>query len=510
MKRILILLIICTLVLTGCGRELFSDESSLEYEDYESTLFVIGYNFEGTNPLLYKNNVNKEIFSLIYDSLFKVEGDFSPVPVLSEDLQIVTSNGLNYRLDLKKNVTFHDGTELTATDVVATINYLLDNNTAYDYNVRNIAKVSKNTTYSVNITLKKPAINLKTQLTFPIVSAKDILKEFSFNGTGRFKVTSFVNKKHIDLRPNENYFGINNEEISGIRVQLMPDKETANYAYSSGMADIYNQDIFTNINMANPKSGVNSIEYLSTNYGFLMLNHNTPSLSSKNVRRAIELAIDKEAIVTDILFSHAVVCNTPVFPGAWCENNEISGEYNVEKAKEILKNEGFIPNVDTGILEKEDLKLSFSLLVNSDNNFRIQVANKISESLKYVGIDCKVSVVPFDEYSSRLHIDGYEALLGAVPMSEDFDFNKFMGENNPSGYYSKMAVDTFNEISLTDDMEGKKEGYLKLQKIFKEELPHISLYYTKESIQFSDKIKKGLTPNGINVYNGIENWSFKD
>ena len=73
-----------------------------------------------------------------------------------------------------------------------------------------------------------------------------------------------------------------------------------------------------------------------------------------------------------------------------------------------------------------------------------------------------------------------------------------------------MAVDTFNTISLTDDIEGKKEGYLKVQEIFKDELPHISLYYTKESIQFSDKIKKGLTPNGVNVYNGIENWSFKD
>lgn len=510
MKRILILLILCALLLTGCQGKLFSSDQTVNPEDYESLLFVIGYNFEGANPLLYKNNVNKDIFSLIYDSLFQVDNSFTAIPVLSEDLKMVTSNGLNYRLDLKKGVAFHDGSELTSTDVVATINYLLDNNTAYDYNVRNIAKVSKNTTYSVNITLKKPALNLKNQLTFPIVSAKDILKEFSFNGTGRFKVTSYVNKKHIDLRPNQNYFGVNNKEISGIRVQLMPDKETANFAYSSGMADIFNQDIFTNINMANPKSGVNSIEYLSTNYGFLMLNHNTPALSSKNVRRAIELAIDKEAIVTDILFSHAVVCNTPVFPGAWCENTGITGEYNVEKAKEILRNEGFIPNVNTGILEKEDLKLSFNLLVNADNNFRIQVANKISESLKYVGIDCKVSVVSFDEYSSAFHIDGYEALLGAVPMSEDFDLSEFMGENNLSGYYSKMAVDTFNKISLTDAAEEKKEGYLKVQEIFNDELPHISLYYTKESIQFSDKIKKGLTPNGVNVYNGIENWSFKD
>ncbi len=510
MKRILILLMLFILVLTGCGRELFSPESSLEYEDYESTLFVIGYNFEGSNPLLYKNNVNKEVFSLIYDSLYIINDKFEPVPVLASDLKMVTGDGLNYRLDLKENVTFHDGTELTSSDVVATLNYLLSNNTAYDYNVRNILNVSKNTKYSVNITLRESALNLKTQLTFPIVNSKDILKEFSFNGTGRFKVSSFVDKKHIDLRPNQNYHGVTNAEISGIRVQLMPDKETANYAYSSGMADIYSQDIFTNISSANPKSGVKSIEFLSTNYGFLMLNHTFPVFSSKNVRKAIELAIDKESIVTDILFSHAVVCETPFFPGAWCGNGEIKGEYNIDKAKEILKNEGFIPDVNTGILEKDDLKLSFKLTVNNDNNFRIQVANKISENLKYVGIDCKVSVVSFDEYKSSFGLDGYEALLGAVPMSEDFDLKKFAGDGNVSGYYNSMLINTFREISLTDDTEMKKKGYEKIQKIFKDELPHISLYYTKESIQCSDKIKKGLAPNGISIYHEIENWSFNN
>lgn len=510
MKRILMLAVLFIFLLTGCQGDIFPSDFSSEYEAYETGLFVIGYNFEGANPLLLKNDVNKEVFSLIYDPLFSLNAAFETVGVLANGLSMISRDGLNYHLDLKEGILFHDGSELTASDVVATVNYLLENSTAYDYNVRNILKVSKNTKYSVNVTLKEPAVNLKAQLTFPIVNAKDILKEFSFNGTGRFRVSGFVNKKHIDLRPYDNYHGVRNNEITGIRVQLMPDKETANYAYSSGMADIFKQDIFTNINSANPKSGVKSIEYLSTNYGFLMLNHKADAFSSKNVRRAIELAIDKESIVTDVLFSHAVVCETPVAPGAWCENKEIKGEYSPEKAKELLKNEGFVPDVNTGILEKEDLKLSFKLLVNSDNNFRIQVADKISEGLKYIGIDCKVSVVSFEEYEGAFLAGEYEALLGAMPISEDFDLKKFMGEENASGYYSGMAVSTFNEISVTDDMDKKKTGYEKIQRIFKDELPHISLYYTKESIQCSDKIKKGLAPTGVSIYSGIENWSFEN
>ena len=212
MKKSLLCLLL-VFILTCCGGN-FDIINNNDYEiTYQDTVFLIGYNFEGTNPLLVKNDTNREIFSLIYDSLYDVSKDYAPYENLAKGVSMTTSDGLNYRIDLKENVTFHDGTRLTASDVVATVNYLLDNNTSYDYNVKKISKVRVNTEYSVNVTLRETAPNLKALLTFPIVNSKDILKEFSFNGTGMYKVSSYVDKKHIDLVDNENYHKRKNKEI---------------------------------------------------------------------------------------------------------------------------------------------------------------------------------------------------------------------------------------------------------------------------------------------------------
>lgn len=509
MKKIILFLVISlTLFMSGCGKDFGIANNS--GEELKDTLFVIGYNFEGTNPLLVKNDTNREIFSLIYDPLYSIDANCMPIGKLAENTAMVTNDGLNYRIDLKKNVTFHDGSYLTAGDVCATINYLISNNTSFDYNVKDILNVSVNTENSVNVTLKNPVPYLEALLTFPIVNAKDILKEFSFNGTGMYKVSSYVDKKFIDLEVFQNYYAKKSEEIRKIKVQLMPDKETADYAYASGMSDVFSQDIFTDIKNSNPKSGVKTKEYLSMNYNFLLLNFNNPIFKNLNVRKAINMAIDRESVVTDVLFSHGEAVYTPVFKEAWCYNENIKPVFNVSEAKKILISDGFTPDVNTGILQNDEsgIKLSFNILVNNDNNFRIQVANKISENLKYIGIDCQVKIVSFLEYQSAYYEKTYDAFLGTVPMSYDFCLSQFMGEQNISNYYSVLSIDTLNGLCRLNNLKEKQEKYIEIQKIFYYDIPHISLYYTKETLQFSNKIKSGLNPNAFSIFNNIENWEF--
>ncbi len=506
-KIILFLIVLSALFISGCSEE-FGIVNNSE-EELKDTLFVIGYNFEGTNPLLVKNDTNREIFSLIYDPLYSIDLNCKPYGKLAEGTFMVTDDGLNYRIDLKKNVTFHDGTYLTSTDVCATINYLIKNSTSFDYNVRNILNVSVNTEHSVNVTLKEPVPYLEALLTFPIVNSKDILKEFSFNGTGMYKVSSYVDKKYIDLEVFPNYYNEKNENIRKIKVQLMPDKQTSDYAYASGMSDVFSQDIFTDTENANPKSGVKAKEFLSMNYNFLLLNHDNPVFKNLNVRKAINMAIDRESIVTDVLFSHGEAVYTPFFKDAWCYNQNIKPVFSVDEAKKILILEGFVPDVNTGILKKEDgTLLSFNILVNNDNNFRIQVANKISENLKYIGIDCKVKIVSFEEYQNAYYSKTYEAFLGTVPMSYDFSMSLFLGDYNISNYYNASVLETLNSLCLLKGAEEKQGKYVEIQKIFYYDIPHISLYYTKETLQFSNKIKSGLNPNSFNIFNNMENWEF--
>jgi len=514
--RLISLFLTVLLIFTACGSDIgesFNLGMNKKNQAESRTLYLMGYNFESSNPLLVKNEVNREIFSLIYDGLYTLDSAYKPVPRLAKDAS-VSSDGLTWTITLNTDVSFHDGTSLSVNDVVSTIRYLLNNSTYYNYNVSCISSVVAKGRDSVEITLNKPAQNLQALLTFPIVNSKDLLGEFEFNGTGMFVVDNYIKRKYITLKTNGNYYDKTNEEIFKIEVHLMPDKETANYSYASGLSDVFSQDIFTDASSINPKTDSEVIEYVSLNYSFLLLNHSLEIFSDVNVRKAVSMAINKESVVEDVLFSHGEVTDTPIPMQSDLCAKEYSYEYNINEAKNLLEKSGYIPDVNTGILKKEtpdgEKKLSFEILVNNDNNFRIQVANVVSENLKYIGIDAKVKIVSYEEYQRGYYEKTYEAFIGAVAMSPDFDLSLFMGENNVSNYYNNMAIRTLLNISLSENYQTKKEYYNTLQKIFYDDVPHISLYYTKINLQHSPKIKKGLLPNGFSIYNNIENWSFEE
>lgn len=500
--------------MSGCKENLTESFSfSKEEKLISETLYLTGYNFESENPLLVKNEINREIFSLIYDGLFSLDKNYVPVPQIAKSITM-SDDCVNYTIEIREDIKFHDGTTLTANDVVSTINYLKGNNTYYDYNVRQINSVKANGKNKVLITLNKEAQNLSSLLTFPVVSAKDIIKDFNFNGNGRFKVENYIKRKTMTLTANENYYNKTDMELKKISIQLMPDKETANYSNASGLSDIYVYDIFENADTSAPKTGATPKEYVSLNYNFLLINNAMPVFSDVNIRRAINMAIDKEYIVEDILFSHGVKVSNPIPEESIFYNKEYDVEYSTEKAKKLIYDSGYTPNINTGVMEKETengvLSLSFNIMVNNDNNFRIQVANAIRDNLKSVGIEANVNIVSYEEYVSNYINKTYEAFVGAVPMAPDFDMTMFMGEYNISNYYNEQSIRTLYAIGTTDDIKRKKEYYNALLKIFRDDVPHISLYYTKANLHSSSKIKKGIEPTGVNIFNNIENWSFNE
>ena len=93
-------------------------------------------------------------------------------------------------------------------------------------------------------------------------------------------------------------------------------------------------------------------------------------------------------------------------------------------------------------------------------------------------------------------------------MSYDFSMSLFLGDYNISNYYNASALETLNSLCLLKGAEEKQGKYVEIQKIFYYDIPHISLYYTKETLQFSNKIKSGLNPNSFSIFNNMENWEF--
>lgn len=530
-------IILAVFLLCSCGTKKNTDKGENEAAE-GNILYITGYNFESANPLDVKNNLNRNIFSLIYSSLYKTDENGFPEAVLAES-SVCSSDNLSWEITLKNNISFHNGEPLSAKDVVYTVNYLLTNDTVYSSNVRNIASARAVSAYTAVITLSEPAINFPAQLTFPVIPAGGFGKT-GFNGTGTYKVIEYIEKKKLMLSAIES-IPMGKNGIKKIEVQLVADKETAVYANQSGMSDVFLSEELLETSTELSKSGVNSREFINNRFGFLLLNHDKPYFSDVNVRKAIDLSINRKDIVENILFLKAVPAATPIKPGYYLMDRIKENGSDIEAARKLLTDNGYINNVSTGVFEKEMtyiyvprkilpeeneeeitaeeteeisepepiteiVPLSFEITVNSENAFRIQIANNICEQLRPAGIEAKVKILSFEEYEKAFATGDYDAVLGTMILSEDNDLSEFARKDGITKYKSDEGDAIINNLKITSLEDKKREAYKSLESFFETQVPLISLYFEKGGLHYAKRVSGEFSPSSNFIFDNIENW----
>ncbi len=528
MKKLISVLLILVL-LCGCADNGAEGEKKVSIREGK-TLYLTGYNFDSSNPLDTKNTVNRDVFSLVYDSLYKTSDNGSPYPVLAERA-VCSADNLSWEITLKNNISFHNGEPFSSKDVVATINYLLTNETIYKNNIKNISSVRAASAYSVIISLNYPAVNFPAQLTFPVISESGFGPD-GFNGTGNFKVKEYVKMKKLVLEAKEAYIK-DKYSISSVEVSLVSDKDTAEFANQSGLSDVYVFETLHSESSDLSKNGIKAKDYISNTFGFLLLNNDRLMFKDVNVRKAISLSVNRNEIVENLLFSKAVATSTPIRPDYYLSVPDKEIEYSTDKAKELLSENGYVGDISTGVFEKDvtyeilpedeeinpedtvptvtsKVKVSFEILVNSENTFRLQIANAIAGSLKYAGIEAKVKAVSFEEYQTAYAEGNYDALLASVIIPEDNDLTQFVSENGFTRFPGGEGLKIINDIASSPEEDKKREYYHGLYDYFSEKQPLISLYFEKMSLMYSKRISGNLSPTAFCVFNKIEEWKIKN
>ena len=310
-----------------------------------------------------------------------------------------------------------------------------------------------------------------------------------------------------------------------IEIQLVSDEETAAYANQSGVSDIYLSEELLATSTDLSKSGIKTNDYISGTFGFLLLNNSKLLFKDVAVRKAINLATDKNSIVENVLFKKATPTNTPIRPGYYLSPNEKEITRSVDEAKNLLTESGYTLDVTTGVYEKdvtyepeasdeetessevtEKVKLHFEILVNSENTFRMQIAAVIAENLKSAGIEAVVKPVTFEEYTLAFNEGNYDAMLCSMILGEDNDLSFFAKKDGTIRFDDSEGDKIINDITLTSDEDKKREYYHSLYDFFENKVPLISLYFEKNSLQYSDRIIKGLNPTPYCVFNDISEW----
>jgi peptide/nickel transport system substrate-binding protein len=469
----------------------------------------------------------------IFEGLVEYEpGSTEIKPCLAESWEI-SEDGTEMVFHLRKGVKFHDGTEFNADAVVFSFERQYNPEHPYHqygewpywgYMFSDIEKMEKIDDYTVKLTLKAPNASIMTSLamfTVAIVSPANAekYKEDAFKnpcGTGPFKFVEWVKDDHITLEANENYWR-ERPNIDKLIFRVIEDPSARLLALEVGEIhgmEYPNPADFERIE-ANPdlvlmsEPGMN-IGYMAMNtgYGYVDANKNgvkdddeplekTPGyyepLTKKEVRKAINMAIDKEAIVRDIYMGTASKAKNGMPPFMIGYNDEIEDyPYDPERAKELLAEAGYPDGFEVTL---HVMPVSRPYMFDPP-----KIGEAIQSYLAAVGIDVNFYQVDWGTYLQETEAGQHQmCLLGWTGDNGDPDnfMNVLYGLNacsigtagNYAFYTNQTNQELLTQAVRTYDVDKRATYYKKAQEMIHEDAGWVYLAHANQSIVFRNNVE---------------------
>lgn len=311
-----------------------------------------------------------------------------------------------WRVELQQGVSFTNGEEFNANTVQFSILRVDDPAisspaTIYTAPIDNVLVVDE---YTVEITTHAAAPTLPLYLTrvgmVPPSYIEEVGNEVFANapvGTGPFTLKTWVRDDRVELVANPSYWK-GSPSLDSVTFLAIPETSTRMAALLTGEADIATQVSIDQVTLLE-RSGI-SVEPIPS-LRLMMLAFNLETTDPENpiydtrVRQALNYAIDKDALVSDILEGYGkVAAGQPLSPEYFGYNPDVKGfEYRPEKAKELLAEAGFTP----------ENPLSITLVGPSGRYVRdSEVIQAIGGQLATVGVNVEVNILEWGLFISQL------------------------------------------------------------------------------------------------------------
>lgn len=492
-----------------------ADEETQKKETFITNNIRIGIvDFDVINPILSSNRNVQEISKLIFEPLINLTEDFRLQACLAKEWTKL--DDVTYLIKLNENVTWQDGKKFDSDDVIFTINMIKNNESIYSYNVEDIKSVEKIDEYTLKIITKEKIPYFEYKLIFPILSSKyfdqtDFKSEEKNKnpvGTGMYYISE-SNSNTITLKRNLEWAERNNIELKldYIKCNLYKNINQLLMEFKNKNIDILTT---SNLNIESylENTQYNKIEFINRNYSYILFNCNNNILKNIETRQAIASAINKEEINEKIYYNKFKLSNFPIDFGCYLYNQTGERQANITETKKILEQEKWIYENGNWRKKVDDkyLTLKFNLLVKEEENEEVKTAELIQEQLEKVGIKITIKKVNEKQYRKQVEAANYEIAIASKTFGYSPDLESCLGENNLSKYKNKEMNDLLNKLENTSDETKKQEILSEIIKIYKDEIPFISLYYDTLTMIYSPNLKGNLSPTSYNIFYNIENW----
>ncbi len=491
-SKFFLLALVISVVLCGCGSRKEEDnktqkkesnsqtqtegsgeDSSTETKVYGGSVIVgITQDLDSLDPHKAVAAGTEEVLFNIYEGLVKPDRDGNLIPAVAESYTM-SEDGMIYTFSLRENIKFHDGTPVTSEDVIYSIKRCAGLLETSDPEVITVSALScikevealkkEGQKDQIQITLNEPNTELICYFTCAIVP--EHIKDLGQNpiGTGPFRFVSYTPLQKFVIEKNKDYYLEGVPYIDEVTFKISANTDSAFLELSAGGIDIFP---YLTSEQANQIPDTFEVKTGTMNLvQGLFLNNKKAPFDQKEVRQALFYAIDAQQILDMVGGGAGNIIRTNMFSSFSKYYNtqlDMTYSYNIEKAKELLKQAGYPDG------------FSFTIQVPSNYQYHVDTAQVIVEQLKQVGITAKIQLIEWSSWLSNVYkAREYEAtIVGLDANLAPSDVLKrycSKASNNFLNYENLDFDEVYTKAVSTISDEEKVTFYKDLQRILNED-----------------------------------------
>lgn len=489
-------------LLSGCGNPVERVEQLVagSAEPAQQVGFRLAYRADDSmNPLTCRTVENQLLSQLCYEGLFALDRDFQPQKVLCDSISRTGTR--SYTLTIKHGVRFHSGEELTAKDVVYSLNHARrDDDSIYKEQLSAISSVRYDGD-EVRIRLYEPSSNLAALLDVPIIRRNSEEDAPCPDGTGPYQLTR--DDSVVQLKAFSDWNGGSVGFDRTISLISMEDSAgEMNLLTAGGLSLILQQDAES----ASVVQAGESVNVPTTQLHYLGVNCADDTLDDPAVRTALSMLMNRDALVTICFGGRATATAVPmqgVPDGVKCT------QYDKNAALELLADAGIYDRNGDGTLDRANGEpFALDVIYNTAYHTKSSVLQQYAHMLGDVGIALTATPLDFESCRARLEDGDFQLYYGEYHMTADFDAGTLFregGARNFGSYSGQEMEECLRALDEADEDE-RAQAVADYLTCFCAHTPIIPIVFEQATVTAASSLPERFDPWPDAIFHGIADW----
>lgn len=483
------------------------------------------------NPYLTETRFSEDLLALVYPSLAVELADYQnhpPTfqPSLAESWRF-SDDGLQLELSLRRDVAWSDGVAVTADDVVFTYQVQRSPEVAWyasyvkDFIV-NVVKVDEHTVrFTFDHQYPYQLMDVNEGLIVPAHRWREIPFELwpetswidHVVGAGPFLPASHTPQQQIVLSANADYVLGSKPRIPTVTWRIVPDQLSLITQTLDSQFDF----VYAISPEAAPRVEANPelrlLSYTDRGYTHICWNTTRPGLDDPRVRRALSLAVDRQALIDTVYRGHATASLGPILSTMWAFDESLEPiPHDPQAARGLLAEAGWTDSDGDGIVDRNGRPLDIELLTNSENLMRQDICVLVAENLATIGVRATPRTAEWGTLLARLDAGDFDGAVNRWVEPTQIDLEDVWHtppEGVPSsnyGRYSNPEVDRLIEaVAAYPPLETQRELYRRIQQLVVADQPYTFLVEGRKLNAMHRRVT-GAVLNDTTPYFNLEQW----